>query len=79
MWRHELQPIKFTLVLDNFGVKYISEENKQHLIDALQSTYHIDINDSRDKYCSLNLIWDFFKQCVHVLMPGYVKQALVWF
>jgi hypothetical protein len=35
-WKHDTRPISFTLVVDDFGVKYVGEENAQHLLDAVQ-------------------------------------------
>ena len=31
LWRHELRPIQFTPVIDDFGVKYVGKEHVQHL------------------------------------------------
>jgi hypothetical protein len=31
LWKHETIPIQFTLVVDDFGVKYVGEEHAQHL------------------------------------------------
>ena len=38
LWNHISQPVSFTLVVDNFGVKYVGEENIQHLIQSLKKT-----------------------------------------
>ena len=35
LWRHITKPISFTLVVDDFGVKYVGKTNVQHLIDTL--------------------------------------------
>ena len=32
LWEHILRPVSFTLVVDNFWVKYVGEGNIQHLI-----------------------------------------------
>jgi hypothetical protein len=32
LWTHEWRPITFSLVVDNFGVKYIGGEHAQHLL-----------------------------------------------
>ncbi len=32
LWYHESQPITFTLVVDDFGVKYVNKEAVDHLI-----------------------------------------------
>jgi hypothetical protein len=36
LWTHEWHPITFSLVVDNFGVKYIGEEHDQHLLQTMQ-------------------------------------------
>jgi len=34
-WHHKWRPISFTLVVDNFGVKYINKTDVDHLISVL--------------------------------------------
>ena len=41
LWKHNTKPIIFSLVVDDFWVKYISKENYDHLIQALQKLYTI--------------------------------------
>jgi len=36
LWKQNTRPISFTLVVDDFGVKYVGEENAQHLLDAVR-------------------------------------------
>jgi hypothetical protein len=35
LWKHDTQPISFTLVVDNFWVKYVGKENAHHLLDTV--------------------------------------------
>ncbi len=37
LWTHEWQPITFSLVVDNFGVKYIGKEHAQHLLQMVKN------------------------------------------
>ena len=37
LWRHNTLPIVFTLVVDNFGVKYTSKHNADHIINVLRA------------------------------------------
>eukprot|EP00804_Cyclotella_cryptica_P000330 CCRYP_008663-RA/>CCRYP_008663-RA protein AED:0.43 eAED:0.43 QI:0/0/0/1/0/0/2/0/233 len=37
LWHHVTRPISFTLVVDDFGVKYEGQEHAQHLLDTLKS------------------------------------------
>ena len=56
LWKHEWRPITFTLVVDDFGVKYVGKEHVQHLIAALQSLYpKISIDWSGSLSCGLTL------------------------
>ena len=42
LWKHESLPIQFTLVVDDFGVKYVGKENAMHLINALKQAYEVE-------------------------------------
>ena len=44
LWKHDTKPIFLSLVVDDFGVKYIGKENADHLIQALQKLYTIFID-----------------------------------
>ena len=35
LWQQDTRPISFSLVVDDFGVKYVGEENAQHLLDTV--------------------------------------------
>ncbi len=35
LWTHDTHPISFSLVVNDFGVKYVGEENAQHLLDTV--------------------------------------------
>ena len=44
LYKHNTRPVWFTLVVDDFGIKYIGQENAQHLIDALKDFYEVEID-----------------------------------
>jgi hypothetical protein len=37
LWRHGWRPITFTLVVDDFGVKYVGKERADHLVASLKT------------------------------------------
>ena len=41
LWYHETRPITFTLVVNNFGVKYVNKADVDHLIASIKNTYTI--------------------------------------
>jgi len=40
LWRHTAHPLWFTLVVYDFGIKYIGEEHAKHLLNALRIIHH---------------------------------------
>ncbi len=39
LWKHESRPTIFTLVVDNFAIKYVTDEDAHHLINAVKKIY----------------------------------------
>ena len=78
-WKHDWRPISFTLVVDDFGVKYINETDVNHLIQALKQDYEIEEDWEGTRYLGITLDWDYKKREVHLSMPGYVERALARF
>ncbi len=40
-WRHDWHPINFTLIVDDFGMKYINKKDINHLMSILKQDYEI--------------------------------------
>jgi hypothetical protein len=66
----------FSLVVDNFGVKYIGEEHAQHVLQTVQKYYTCLFKKKGERYCGLTIKWDYVSKKVHLLMPSYVEKAL---
>jgi hypothetical protein len=79
MWRHRTKRTTFVLCVDDFGVKYFSNADAMHLINALQTDYELTIDWAGDLYCGLTLDWHYEEGYVDVSMPGYVYRALTKF
>jgi hypothetical protein len=41
LWKHDIMPIQFTLVVDDFRVKHVGKEHVQHLMKVLKQHYKI--------------------------------------
>jgi hypothetical protein len=41
IWLHKTRPIYFTLVVDDFEVKYVGKQHAEHLRNALLRTYEL--------------------------------------
>ena len=73
------QAYQFTLIVDDFGVKYVGKENADHLINVLKEHYEVAEDWDGTKYCGINLDWDYIKRKVHLSMPGYCDEVLIRF
>ncbi len=63
-------------MVNNFGVKYVSKDDMNHLITSIKKDYTLTKDWSGDLYCGMQLDWDYNKQTVDISMPGYVKKKL---
>ena len=79
LWKHETRPIQFTLVVDDFGVKYERKRDVDHLMRVLKQHYDVKEDWTGSRYIGITLDWDYKKRQVHLSMPGYVKKALLQF
>ena len=79
LWKHETRDTIFSLVVDDFAIKYISTENIHHLLNALKSKYTISEDWTAQLYIGITLKWDYIHRTVDLSMPNYVKAALLRF
>ncbi|KAL7478073.1 hypothetical protein ACHAW6_003858 [Cyclotella cf. meneghiniana] len=76
LWKHISQPIRFTLVVDNFGIKYVGKEHADRLLATLQEHYILDIDWAAKLYCVITLDWDYECGTINISMPNYIKKLL---
>jgi hypothetical protein len=53
LWKHTTGPITFTLVVDNFGVKYEHQEDINHLNACNKKKYELTIDWDGNLYCRI--------------------------
>ena len=46
LWQHKTKPIAFSLVVDDFGVKYIDRRDVDHLLTTLAARYEYKIDET---------------------------------
>jgi hypothetical protein len=76
LWLHKTRPISFTLVVDDFSVKYVDKHHAEHLRNALLRTYELTTDWTATVYSGMTLKWDYNKRICHISMPGYVSNVL---
>ena len=65
--------------MEDFGVKYVGQQNFDHLVAALKDLYEITVDREGLKFLGLTIKFDYQKRIVDISMPGYVKKALLRF
>jgi hypothetical protein len=78
-WKHEWQPIIFTIVMDDFGVKHIGKQHVMHLINVLKKHYKVKEDWEGRQYLGIIMDWDHKNHKVPLSMPKYVEHALARF
>eukprot|EP00804_Cyclotella_cryptica_P007211 CCRYP_009751-RB/>CCRYP_009751-RB protein AED:0.29 eAED:0.25 QI:0/-1/0/1/-1/1/1/0/612 len=76
LWRHVWRPLAFTLVVDDFGVKFVGTQHAQNLIDTLRQHYLLAEDWTGDLYCGIKLDWNYDKHTLLISLPGYIQKVL---
>jgi hypothetical protein len=76
LWKHVSRPITFTLVVDDFGVKYVAKDDVDHLVSSIKKSYKLTEDWTGNLYCGIKLEWDYVGRTVDISMPGYIEKKL---
>eukprot|EP00804_Cyclotella_cryptica_P022238 CCRYP_017928-RA/>CCRYP_017928-RA protein AED:0.26 eAED:0.26 QI:0/0/0/1/1/1/3/0/814 len=76
LWKHEVRPIMFALVVDDFGIKYTREEDLDHLIESIKKHYDVTVDKDGKEYLKIEIDWDYKNRKVHLSMKPYLEKAL---
>ncbi len=55
LWTNKTRPTAFTLVVDDFAIKIMSESNADHIINALKKYYTITVDKDAANYIGLTI------------------------
>ena len=66
---HKTRPAWFTLVVDDFGIKYIRRQHAEHLIGVLKEFYKVEVDWDGSLYCGITLDWHYEDKYVDISMP----------
>ena len=76
LWKHDWRPVQFTLVVNDFGVKYVGKEHALHLKQVIKENYGVTTDWAGARYIGITIDWDYSNRLVHISMPGYVAKEL---
>jgi hypothetical protein len=77
LWRHQTRRTTFTLAVDDFGIKYFTRADADHLFAAIASKYALTIDWTGTKYLGFTIDWNYEAGHVDLSMPEYVPRALL--
>ena len=63
------------LVVDDFGIKYIKEDDLNHLINSLQKYFDISVDHNGKDFVKINLDWDHEGVWVHLSIQPYLNKV----
>ena len=75
IWKHISRPKIFTLCIDDFGIKYTSKKDANHLIKSIAKHFTVSVDDEGKHYLGLTLDWYYKNRWVDISMPGYTTAA----
>ena len=61
LWKINSWNTRLTIVLHNFGIKYKIMDNDNHIIQALQKYYQVEVYWTGGLYCGVKLEWNYEK------------------
>ena len=76
LWWHKWRPKIFSLVVDDFSIKYIGTDHGHHIINTLKQWYEISMDWSGSLFCGMSIKWDYHNCTCNISMPGYIDKAL---
>jgi hypothetical protein len=76
LWLHKTRPIAFSLIVDDFAVKYMGKQHADYLRNALLQSYELTTDWAAKVYSGMSLKWDYKNRTCDISRPGYVSNVL---
>ena len=58
-WNHKSRLTKFYLCVDDFGIKFWSKEDTDHLCDAISANFRYAADREGKNYYELSIVWNY--------------------
>jgi hypothetical protein len=71
-----MRPIAFSLIVDDFAVKYVEKHHADHLRNALLKSYELTTDWAGKMYSGMSFNWDYKNRTCDISMPGYASNVL---
>jgi len=79
LFKHATNGLYFTLVVDDFLIKYHDRASLEHLFTSIREEYNFDVDETATKYIGMTIDYNKPQRTITISMPGYVTAALKHF
>ena len=76
LFRHTSRPIDFTLVVDDFGIKYHHRDDFDHLVALLGTLYGVKPHPVGTNFLGYTIVHDRVHRTITMSYPGYISSLL---
>ena len=76
LFRHKTRSTAFSLVVDDFGIKFATQTDADHLLDTLRKKYAITVDQTGSKYLGFTIKHNRAKRNITLSMPSYIPKLL---
>jgi hypothetical protein len=76
LWLHKTRQIAFSLIVDDFAVKYVGNQHADHLRNALLQSYELTTDWEAKVYSGMSFKWDNKNRTCDISIPGYISNVL---
>ena len=81
LWIHKWRSIRFVLIVDDFGIKYVGKEHALHLLKTLEKNYKITTDWEGKHFAGIDLAWDYNTRHANwtyrISMDRYIAKVLL--
>jgi hypothetical protein len=79
LYHNKHNGIYFTLIVDDYLIKYKHKQDAEHLLNALQTEYEVSVDWGGTRYLGMKMDRNIDAGYMDLSMPGYVQAALTRF
>ena len=76
MWWHKTRPTIFYLCVDDFGIKFWSKEDANHLCNAIGANFKYTVDQEGKNYCGLQIDWNYSRGYIDKSIPKSIPDTL---
>jgi hypothetical protein len=76
LWTHHTRPVQFSLVVNDFCIKYTGRQHADRLLHSLWKLYTVTEDSTGSLFSGLTIEWHYANKFVDISMPKYIPSML---